>query len=150
MNRKRKKAMKRNSNPFTPVREKKSGKKRSRRSQKSRKYRKLDMGCSVPSTVASTWPMMITTTSLASLSVPSGLPPTSNILSMPKPPAHRPPYKMWAIHHPKPVQLSSQYTQTGPKRRTGAASNRRRGTESVNFPRSEISNKMFQEISHAW
>ena len=95
---------KRNSNPFTPVRENKSGKKRSRKSQRSRK---LDMGHSAPSAVASTWPMMTTTTSTASLSVPSDLPTTSNILSMPKPPAHRPHYKMWAIHHPTLVPLSS-------------------------------------------
>ena len=48
---------KRNSNPFTPVRKNKSGKERSMRLQKNRKYRKkLDMGCSAPSTVASTWP----------------------------------------------------------------------------------------------
>ena len=65
------------------------------------------MGHSKPSTVASTWPTMTTTTSMASLSAPSGPLSTSNILSMPKPPAHRLPYKMWAIHHPTPVPLSS-------------------------------------------
>ena len=37
---------------------------------------------------------------------PCGLPSTSDVPSMPKPPAHRLPYKMWAIHHPTPVQLS--------------------------------------------
>ena len=45
---------KRNSNPFTPVRENTSGKKRSRRLQRGRKCRKLDMGCCMPTTAAST------------------------------------------------------------------------------------------------
>ena len=44
---KRKSHENKNANPFTPVRESKS------RQKRSRKYRKLDMGCSVPSTVAS-------------------------------------------------------------------------------------------------
>ena len=65
------------------------------------------MGCSTPSIAASTWPTMKTTISTASLSLPSGLPTTSNILSMPKLPAHRPPYKTLAICHPTPVPLSS-------------------------------------------
>ena len=70
---------KRNFNPLTPVRENKFGKKRSRRSQKSRKYRKLDKVCSMLLTVVSTWPTMVTTTTMANLSVPSVLPSTSNI-----------------------------------------------------------------------
>ena len=47
------------------------------------------------------------TTTTVSLPAPSGLLSTSNIPSMLKPLAHRLPYKMWAIHHPTPVPLSS-------------------------------------------
>ena len=64
------------------------------------------MGCSIPSTAVSTWPTTTTTTTV-SLSGPSGLLSTSNIPSMAKPPAHRPPYKMWATHCPTAVPLSS-------------------------------------------
>ena len=98
---------KRNFNPFTPVGENKFGKKKSRRSQKSKKYWKLDMGCSMPPTAASTWPTTTTPTTTVNLSVPSGLPSTSNIPSMPKPPAHRPPYKTWPKCYPTSVPPSS-------------------------------------------
>ena len=124
---------KRNSNPFTSIRENKSGKKRSRRSQMSRKYRKLDMGCSAPTTAASECLTMANITFMTSLSAPvsSGPLSTSNILPLPKLPVHRPPYKMWAICHPTPVLLSCLYTQTGPQRRTGMASNKRGGRQTV-------------------
>ena len=100
---------KRNSKPFSPVREDKPSKKRNRRLQRSRKYRKLDMGHSMPTTGMSIC-LTTTTTSTASLSapVPSGFPSTSNILSIPKPPAQRPPYKTWAICHPTPALISPQ------------------------------------------
>ena len=65
------------------------------------------MGHSAPSTVASTWPTLTTTTTLENLSVPSGPPSTSNIPSMPKSQVHRPPFKMLEIHHPTPVPFSS-------------------------------------------
>ena len=124
---------KRNSNPFNPVRKNKSSMKRSRRSQKSRNYRKLDMEHSAPSTAAPTWPTMTTTTSMANMSVPFGPPTTSSTLSMLKLPAHRLPYKMWAICHPTPAPISSLIHSdwSYPRRRTGMAPNRRRGKGSV-------------------
>ena len=107
MKRKRRENCKRRSfNPFTLVRENKFGKKRSR-SQRSRKYRKLDMGCLMPSTVASLWQTTTIITTMANLLVPSGPPSTSNIPTMPKLPAPRQPPKMWAKCYPTPVPLSS-------------------------------------------
>ena len=86
-----------------------SAQKRSRRYLRSKKYTKLDMGHSAPSTAASPCPIMTITTSTATLSAPapSGLPSTSNILSVPKPPAERPACKTWAICHPAPALISS-------------------------------------------
>ena len=98
------------SNLFTSVRESKSGQKR------SRKYKKLDMGHSVPSTVASACPTTTITISTATLSAsaptgppeltPSGRLSTSNTLSTPKPQMHRLPHKTWAICCPTPAQIS--------------------------------------------
>ena len=67
------------------------------------------MGHSTPTSVVSACPPIATTTSMASLSAPahSGLPSTPNILSVPKLPAHRPPYKMWVICHCTPAPISS-------------------------------------------
>ena len=80
-------------NPFTPVRENNFGKKRSRRSQKSRKYRKLDMGHIGPSTVVCTWPTNTTTT--VNLSVPTKLPSTLNVPTVPKPQSSSQTSKWW-------------------------------------------------------
>ena len=67
------------------------------------------MGCSSPSTVASAYPTVTITTSAVSLSapVPSGMPTTLNIPSLPKSPMHRPSYKTWAVCFLTPVLLSS-------------------------------------------
>ena len=92
-------------NPFTPVRETNFGKKRSQRSQ-NRKYRKLDMGCFVPFTMASTWPTTTTTTTMVNLSLPTNPPSTLNIPTVPKPPAPSHPSKTWERPY-TPVPLSS-------------------------------------------
>ena len=98
---------KRNFNSFTPVRENNFDKKISRRFQKSRKYRKLDMGCFMPSTVASTWPTTTTTSISVNLSVPSDPPSTLSVPTVPKQPTPSQPSKIWAKPYSTPVPLSS-------------------------------------------
>ena len=65
------------------------------------------MGCFVPSTVASMYPIATTTTTAASLSLPSNPPSILDVPAIPKPPAPSKPSKTWAKPYPTPVPLLS-------------------------------------------
>ena len=73
------------------------------------------MGCSAHSPAASACSTMTITTSMVTLSASAstsllapapGLPNTSNTLSVPKPPAQRPPHKTWTIPYLTPAPIS--------------------------------------------
>ena len=110
-------------NPFTPVKEINFGKKRSRRSQKNRKCRKLDMGCFVPSTVASTCQTTTNTTTMVNLSAPSNPP---SILDVPKLPAPSKPSKNGQNPTSHQYYFHPQYILFGHQKKIGNEPSRKR------------------------